>query len=285
MDSHLVPTEKTPAPTSGGAAPREPGNVVYPSGLCLLLIVLALILGIFLVVLDTRHLSAFFVTLSAFWSTWGKLYKSFPLKPVFIAFSSIFEIGSLICVEKIQGERSLLVPRLLKDRNTAACCLFIFLLSGANFVFVYFLPLYFESIHNLAASKSGIRNIPLIVTDSLVSCFFRGIDRTSWLLPAIHDSEWRPGSYWYIFSNTLLESVPLLTKSAINPSAVLDGGASNIAQNFEPEDVPGILASYMVGLKAAWALGVALAVAAALASFGPRMVSIKAKKSAAALVV
>ena len=30
-------------------------------------------------------------------------------------------------VEMLQGERSLLVPRLLKQRNTVACCAFIFL--------------------------------------------------------------------------------------------------------------------------------------------------------------
>ncbi len=41
--------------------------------------------------------SAFFVTLASFQSTWGKLYKYFPLKTVFIAAAAAFELGSLAC--------------------------------------------------------------------------------------------------------------------------------------------------------------------------------------------
>jgi hypothetical protein len=36
-------------------------------------------------------------------------------------------------------------------------------LNGANFLFVYYIPIYFQSIHSLSASQSGIRNLPLIV--------------------------------------------------------------------------------------------------------------------------
>jgi MFS family permease len=43
--------------------------------------------------------SVFFVTLAAFQSTWGGLYKYFSLKPVFITASAVFEIGSLLCGE------------------------------------------------------------------------------------------------------------------------------------------------------------------------------------------
>lgn len=41
--------------------------------------------------------SAFFLTLAAFQSTWGKLYKYSDLKIAFLASGVIFEIGSLIC--------------------------------------------------------------------------------------------------------------------------------------------------------------------------------------------
>lgn len=41
--------------------------------------------------------SAFFITLAAFQSTWGKAYKYFPLKMTFVVAISIFELGSLLC--------------------------------------------------------------------------------------------------------------------------------------------------------------------------------------------
>lgn len=39
--------------------------------------------------------SAFFLTLAAFQSTWGKAYKYFDLKTVFIIAIVVFELGSL----------------------------------------------------------------------------------------------------------------------------------------------------------------------------------------------
>jgi MFS family permease len=41
--------------------------------------------------------SAFFLTVGAFQSTWGKGYKYFPLKITFLIAIFIFELGSLIC--------------------------------------------------------------------------------------------------------------------------------------------------------------------------------------------
>jgi MFS family permease len=41
--------------------------------------------------------SAFFLTVGASQSTWGKAYKYFPLKTVFLVSIGIFELGSLIC--------------------------------------------------------------------------------------------------------------------------------------------------------------------------------------------
>lgn len=41
--------------------------------------------------------AAFFLTLAAFQSFWGKLYKFAPVKAAFLACTIIFEVGSLIC--------------------------------------------------------------------------------------------------------------------------------------------------------------------------------------------
>jgi MFS family permease len=41
--------------------------------------------------------SAYFLTLGAFQSQWGKIFKYFPLKTSFLVAIFVFEIGSLIC--------------------------------------------------------------------------------------------------------------------------------------------------------------------------------------------
>ncbi|KAL9025801.1 MAG: hypothetical protein Q9196_005437 [Gyalolechia fulgens] len=99
-------------------SPIDQNDVDYPKGIRLFGIVVALIISIFLVALDMTIVataipritdqfhsidevgwygSAFFLTLAAFQSTWGKAYKYFPLKPGFLLAIAIFELGSLIC--------------------------------------------------------------------------------------------------------------------------------------------------------------------------------------------
>ncbi|KAM0246363.1 hypothetical protein ACHAQJ_010257 [Trichoderma viride] len=90
----------------------------YPSGLKMFFIVLALVLAVFLLSLDMTIVAtaipkitdefqgldkagwygaAFFMTVGSFQSTWGKVYKYFPLKTTFLIAIFIFELGSVIC--------------------------------------------------------------------------------------------------------------------------------------------------------------------------------------------
>ncbi|KAH7324128.1 putative efflux pump antibiotic resistance protein [Stachybotrys elegans] len=107
-------------PTHESAASVEEAVVdgEYPSGFKLTMIAVALILAMFLISLDLTIVatavpritdefrtlrdvawygSAFFVTIGAFQTTWGKAYKYFPLKTTFLLSIFIFEIGSLVC--------------------------------------------------------------------------------------------------------------------------------------------------------------------------------------------
>ncbi|KAF5638087.1 major facilitator (MFS1) transporter [Fusarium sp. NRRL 52700] len=91
--------------------------VEYPKGLEMFFIMLALVLSITLCSLDQTIVatavpkitdqfgrlqdiswygSAYFLTLGAFQSLWGKIYKFFPLKTSFMLSIFIFELGSLI---------------------------------------------------------------------------------------------------------------------------------------------------------------------------------------------
>lgn len=92
--------------------------IEYPSGLRLIFIIIALVLGVFLISLDLTivataipkitsefnglddvawYSAAFFMTIGGFQSAWGKAYKFFPLKPTFLFSIFVFELGSLIC--------------------------------------------------------------------------------------------------------------------------------------------------------------------------------------------
>lgn len=89
----------------------------YPQGFRLAAVLVALVLSIFFVAVDRTIIataipritdefhsldevgwygSAFFLTLAAFQSTWGKGFAYFPLKPTFLLAIFIFELGSLI---------------------------------------------------------------------------------------------------------------------------------------------------------------------------------------------
>ncbi|KAK1143054.1 hypothetical protein N8T08_007118 [Aspergillus melleus] len=95
-------------------ATEEPAHL---TGVRLFLVVLALLLGMFLIALDMNivstaipnitaqfhsvdtvgwYASSFFLTLACFQSPWGKAYKYFPLKTTFSASVVLFEAGSLI---------------------------------------------------------------------------------------------------------------------------------------------------------------------------------------------
>lgn len=101
-----------------GAPLQRVVSAPYPTPLKLAIILVGVALSVFLVALDMTIMataipkvtdefhsledigwygSAFFITVAAFQSTWGKAYKYFLLKTVFLTAILVFEIGSLIC--------------------------------------------------------------------------------------------------------------------------------------------------------------------------------------------
>ncbi|KAL2869744.1 MDR family MFS transporter [Aspergillus lucknowensis] len=97
---------------------NAPPEDEYPQGLRLAILATSLMTGVFLVSLDNTILgtaipritdefqdltqvswygAAYFMTFGGFQSTWGKLYRFFPLKFWFLIGLFIFELGSLIC--------------------------------------------------------------------------------------------------------------------------------------------------------------------------------------------
>ena len=126
----------------------------YPTALPLVMIVVALCLSVFLVSLDMTIVataipritdqfhsltqvgwygSAFFLTLAAFQSTWGKAYKYFPLKWTFLFSIFIFEVGSLICAVA-QNSTTLIVGRAIAGLGGAGIA------SGAYTIIAFSAP-------------------------------------------------------------------------------------------------------------------------------------------------
>ena len=64
--------------------------------------------------------------------------------------------------EVFQGERAMIMPRLIKQRSILVCSIFTTLFAGSYLLVIYELPIYFQSVHNVSPTMSGVYNLPLI---------------------------------------------------------------------------------------------------------------------------
>ncbi|PYH42533.1 MDR family MFS transporter, partial [Aspergillus saccharolyticus JOP 1030-1] len=78
----------------------------------------------------------------------------------------------LLCFIALQvraGDQAMLPPRLLRSRNIWGSALFSFCLNSAIFIFVYYLPIWFQSIKGASATTSGTMNLPLTLTNAILA--------------------------------------------------------------------------------------------------------------------
>ena len=80
---------------------------------------------------------------------------------LFIAFVGI----QIYCGER----RSTVPPRIATQRNVAGGAFYGLALSGAFFILIYFLPIWFQAIKGTDAVHSGIDNLPMILSQALGS--------------------------------------------------------------------------------------------------------------------
>jgi hypothetical protein len=78
---------------------------------------------------------------------------------------------ALILLERWQGEYAMLTPRLIRKRAVWINSIWGFFFAGANFVILYYLPLYFQSVGDASPIRSGIQIIPLIASFSVATLF------------------------------------------------------------------------------------------------------------------
>lgn len=65
-----------------------------------------------------------------------------------------------------QRERAMVVPRLFGQRTIGLSVLFALFFPGSYFLVIYYLPIYFQAVHNTSPTMSGVYNLPLIVVVS-----------------------------------------------------------------------------------------------------------------------
>ena len=72
---------------------------------------------------------------------------------------------AFVFVQSKVGDNATVPARIGLQRTVWSSSLFVFCLYSAFFLLIYFLPVYFQAIHNLSPSASGIASIPLILSN------------------------------------------------------------------------------------------------------------------------
>ncbi|KAJ7165618.1 major facilitator superfamily domain-containing protein [Mycena crocata] len=88
---------------------------------------------------------------------------------VFGVFISIF-----IGIQVWKQELATVPPRILKKRSMMAASWFAFCLGASFFTIVYFLPIWFQAVKGVSAVKSGIDNLPMILS-LVISSLLSGV--------------------------------------------------------------------------------------------------------------
>jgi EmrB/QacA subfamily drug resistance transporter len=80
---------------------------------------------------------------------------------LFVVFGVLLAI--FVSIQFYVGERATIPPRIIKQRTVASSAWFGVSLGAAFFLFVYYLPIWFQAIKGVSATKSGIMSLPLIL--------------------------------------------------------------------------------------------------------------------------
>ncbi|KAF3911077.1 hypothetical protein AA313_de0205070 [Arthrobotrys entomopaga] len=80
-----------------------------------------------------------------------------------------------VAIQIWKQDKATVPPRILKQRSVAAGAWFVAMLGSAFFVLVYFVPIWFQAIKSVSATKSGIMNLPMILSLVLMSLVAGGL--------------------------------------------------------------------------------------------------------------
>jgi hypothetical protein len=107
--------------------------------------------------------------LAVYWGGILKPWKDNDVIGTLLGFGLL--LVAFIAVEYKQGQHAMLVHKLLKKREVLVGSIFSFFVSGALFVLIHFLPIYFQAIRGVSAVRSGIRHLALVIP--ICECILR----------------------------------------------------------------------------------------------------------------
>ncbi|CAG8086237.1 unnamed protein product [Penicillium olsonii] len=92
---------------------------------------------------------------------------------LFVVFGVL--IIAFCAVQVWSKDKATIPPRLIKKRSVWGSVWFSLALGSAFFVFAYYLPIWFQSIKGASATKSGIMNLPTIISVVILSILSGGL--------------------------------------------------------------------------------------------------------------
>lgn len=116
-------------------------------------------------------LVCFFLALQ--WGGQKKSWKSADVIGTLVGFVLLLIL--FIIIQYFQGERGIIVSRLLKERTVTVGMVYVFFLGGGWFILLYYLPYYFQVVAGVSASQSGVRNLPMIIGTTITSIISGGL--------------------------------------------------------------------------------------------------------------
>ncbi len=160
-----------------------------------------------------------------------------------------------------------------------------FLMLGAGLATIGAGLIYTLEIHSSAGHYIGYQilfgaglgisiQVPIIAAQALAVLSDIALVTASILFFQLSSGAFAVSAAQSIFNNQLISNLAKLAPE-ISPGQIFQAGSTGIPENFAKEQVLGVLLSYMAGLKAAWAMGIALAGVTLAVSFLPEWRSIK----------
>ncbi|CAK5282664.1 unnamed protein product, partial [Mycena citricolor] len=81
---------------------------------------------------------------------------------LFVVFGVL--LAAFIAIQVRQGDQATVPPRIIRQRSILSGIWYTFCVGSSFFLLSYYLPIYFQSIHNVTAVKSGISTLPMILS-------------------------------------------------------------------------------------------------------------------------
>ncbi|KAI1125926.1 MFS general substrate transporter [Nemania abortiva] len=92
---------------------------------------------------------------------------------LFVVFGVL--ILAFLYVQWHQQENATVPPRIFRNRTVMAGSFFAFSIGSAFFLFIYYIPIWFQAVQGVSAVNSGIRNLPMLLSVVVASLFAGGL--------------------------------------------------------------------------------------------------------------